>query len=388
MTSTERPVLCNRIPVLLVALIATITSSGCASGYRVNPLIKDPTHQGGFLNIKEYVNPVDLAEDKDYAIAKTDGPDAKAARDRLQARLMRFSDVICEQHKGDAFGTESNVSLILTVLTSALSGSAAVVPAILTKSALAAAGAFTNAAGAAFNEKIYQKLFIGTILRAADKSRKEQEANIAAKRLYFVANYNVDDAVRDAQDYHQRCSFYAGLVLLSETIEKGQAPPSEAQVLSRLKTLRDQIDIIDKQIKALPQDRQKPGDPEYSQLLATKFGLQRQVDAELLRLSAASPAPSPAPDSTPKLVVSKLDPATAPVGGAAFTLTVTGTSFIQGATVLWNGAARTTTFVSATELKAAIPATDLATASSVTITVVNPLSGVASTGMTFTVTKP
>jgi len=86
--------------------------------------------------------------------------------------------------------------------------------------------------------------------------------------------------------------------------------------------------------------------------------------------------------------VNNIDPPTATVGGAAFTPRVTGTCFVQGATVLWNGAARPTTFVSATELKVAIPATDLATASSVTITVVNPLSGVASDGKSFTVAKP
>jgi hypothetical protein len=32
--------------------------------------------------------------------------------------------------------------------------------------------------------------------------------------------YNVDDAVRDAQVYHAKCSFYVGLVALSEAVEE------------------------------------------------------------------------------------------------------------------------------------------------------------------------
>jgi outer membrane murein-binding lipoprotein Lpp len=54
--------------------------------------------------------------------------------------------------------------------------------------------------------------------------------------------------------------------------------------------------------------------------------------------------------------------------------------------VLWNGAARTTTFVGATQLSAAIPATDLAKTGAVTITVANPAPGGTSAAVTFTVT--
>ncbi|MEP7187874.1 MAG: IPT/TIG domain-containing protein, partial [Roseiflexaceae bacterium] len=49
-------------------------------------------------------------------------------------------------------------------------------------------------------------------------------------------------------------------------------------------------------------------------------------------------------------------------GGAAFTLTVTGTNFAADASVQWNGAARTTHFVSATQLMVDIPAADIAVA--------------------------
>ncbi|HXL22311.1 MAG TPA: hypothetical protein VOA78_07590 [Candidatus Dormibacteraeota bacterium] len=62
-------------------------------------------------------------------------------------------------------------------------------------------------------------------------------------------------------------------------------------------------------------------------------------------------------------------------GGAQFTLTVTGTNFVSTSVVSFNNKAETTTFVSATQLTAAIPAADVATAGSVNVTVTNPAPG-------------
>jgi hypothetical protein len=71
-------------------------------------------------------------------------------------------------------------------------------------------------------------------------------------------------------------------------------------------------------------------------------------------------------------------------GSGNVVLTITGTGFIRGAAVNWNGAYRTTTFVDAGHLTVAIPASDLATAGSATITVANPGS-VASAPLTFAI---
>jgi hypothetical protein len=77
--------------------------------------------------------------------------------------------------------------------------------------------------------------------------------------------------------------------------------------------------------------------------------------------------------NNPTPTISALSPNSVTAGGPAFTLTVTGTNFVSGATVQVNGASRTTTFVSATQLTAAIPASDLAAAATLQITVVNPV---------------
>src|SRR5207237_5613722 len=81
------------------------------------------------------------------------------------------------------------------------------------------------------------------------------------------------------------------------------------------------------------------------------------------------------PPNNPVPTTTGLSPATAVAGGSGLTLTVTGTNFITGSVVRWNGADRPTTFVSATQLTATIPATDPPTAGTAQATVVNPEPG-------------
>jgi len=79
--------------------------------------------------------------------------------------------------------------------------------------------------------------------------------------------------------------------------------------------------------------------------------------------------------NNPAPAITSINPSSATAGAAAFTLTVNGTGFVNGSTVRWNGANRTTTFVSATNLTAAITAADIATAGAASVTVVNSTPG-------------
>jgi hypothetical protein len=59
-------------------------------------------------------------------------------------------------------------------------------------------------------------------------------------------------------------------------------------------------------------------------------------------------------------------------GGAAFVMTVNGANFGTAAVINFNGSAQTTTFVNANQVMATIPASDIATAATVPVTVTNP----------------
>ena len=77
----------------------------------------------------------------------------------------------------------------------------------------------------------------------------------------------------------------------------------------------------------------------------------------------------------PVPVVSSISPASVTAGDPAFTLTITGTNFISGSVINWNGTALVTTFVSATQLTASVSATLVAVAGTANITVFNPTPG-------------
>lgn len=90
-----------------------------------------------------------------------------------------------------------------------------------------------------------------------------------------------------------------------------------------------------------------------------------------------------------ELTVNQLEPSTAVVNGPDFTLTVHGTGFVSGSSILWNGAARATTLVDSTTLTATIPASDITKVGTVTVAVANPLAaGGASKTLAFSVVPP
>jgi hypothetical protein len=77
----------------------------------------------------------------------------------------------------------------------------------------------------------------------------------------------------------------------------------------------------------------------------------------------------------PVPAISGISPAFTDAGGAVFTLTVNGSGFIASSTAYWGASALTTTYVSATQLTAQVPAADIATAGTIAITVQNPAPG-------------
>ena len=101
--------------------------------------------------------------------------------------------------------------------------------------------------------------------------------------------------------------------------------------------------------------------------------------AKVVNLGATG-ATNPAP------ILASIAPTSATAGGPPFTLTVNGSNFVPTSTVRWNGANRTTTVVSATQLQAAIPAGDIAAAGTAQVTVATPApGGGVSAASTFTI---
>lgn len=130
--------------------------------------------------------------------------------------------------------------------------------------------------------------------------------------------------------------------------------------------------------------------------------LTAQVPSTSLSTTGAFPVSvtNPAPGggvSTPLTVtvvnpsptVSTLAPSSATVGAGATSLKVTGSGFVKASRVRFDATEATTTYVSATEVKATLSATQLSAAKTIAVTVLNPTpGGGTSSAQTFTVGNP
>ncbi len=79
-------------------------------------------------------------------------------------------------------------------------------------------------------------------------------------------------------------------------------------------------------------------------------------------------------------VLNSISPASAQAGAAATTITLSGANFVTASSATWNGQTLTSTYQSTTTITAQIPISDLQTAGSAQIAVVNPAPGGGTSG--------
>jgi hypothetical protein len=112
-----------------------------------------------------------------------------------------------------------------------------------------------------------------------------------------------------------------------------------------------------------------------ARLTANNFAGKYSVNATATGLNGV--ASFQLTNNNPQPIISALSPRAVLVTSPGFTLRVNGSNFARGAVVYWNGDKnpRPTTYVSATQLDVAIPASDLSALATAAITVFNPGPG-------------
>jgi hypothetical protein len=100
--------------------------------------------------------------------------------------------------------------------------------------------------------------------------------------------------------------------------------------------------------------------PGSARIIASSEG-----KSDTAQVAVANPAPT----------ITALSPALVEAGGPAFTLTVTGTGFLAGSYIRWNGSVRLPTQITATELRVEVPSSDIAVTQAIQVTVHNPAPG-------------
>jgi hypothetical protein len=104
-------------------------------------------------------------------------------------------------------------------------------------------------------------------------------------------------------------------------------------------------------------------------------GLSIVILLALAGCGGGGSSPSTGTQANPVPAITSILPTSVIVGGAAFDLTITGTGFVSGSVVQWNGSNKTTSFVSSSQLRATIGSNDISTVGTFSVSVVTPTPG-------------
>lgn len=220
-----------------VILIALLTA-GCSSlsgYYEADPLFKQ---QSDLLEEDTDIVDIDKLQDRVKAI----GNDTEK-RNILLEELLTISDRSCSRHQASIVSTANAWNVSTGTISTLLSAIGTVSGGASDKAALAAGAAFTNSTRSLVNEEVYAKAIGPTIVRATISARDKQLAIIkAGMKEADIKNYSVQQGLRDVYNYHNRCSFYYGLLEITKAIEERKRTKPEIE--EKLSLLRSQVKIM------------------------------------------------------------------------------------------------------------------------------------------------
>lgn len=237
-------------------------------GEYLNPYTYNPSPASATRSKKK----ADLRANSLYTLAAsgTDPEARRQARNQLQNAILVLSDNATARHLAGLKATENFSNLVLGGAAIGLS-SGATVAAVSAAKALSAASAGAGGFRGLVNEQLYRDALGETIVRSIETDRAQFLANIIVpNQKRPVAEYDVAAALREANEYHHRGSFYHGLALVRESAEKANAEAKDDANKARkadsavLETLRADI------MKALvAPDLKPPASERFAQWQAT-----------------------------------------------------------------------------------------------------------------------
>jgi hypothetical protein len=216
-----------------VVIASAVAVVGCNQKYRVDSVLSTDEGDGipwkersdaGFMTDVEKINPytyngkeVGSYSDSLYYIASNDPDESKRknARNQLQSAIMRISDDTTAVHLTSIKATENNINLLLGIPAIGMSAAAAVSP-LGAANSLSAASTGLQGSRSFVNEQVFRNTLFDSIILLIEEDRKTLRDAIRSKWDHPIAKYNIEAAIQDATDYHQRGSFYHGLALLAD----------------------------------------------------------------------------------------------------------------------------------------------------------------------------
>ncbi len=256
--------------IAIPVFVAAIALAGCSpltANWRVNDIqvnqISDDRKSDGKIDL-------------DWEISQVSDC---ASRNELIAKLLSRSDQVCEQHEGDIIATGSVVNLNTSLLATALSGLGAIASGVAARN-LSAGSTIVSAGKDQYNSNVYYGFITPAIVREIKKDRSEKLTNIKSHFKDDLRAYPVSEAISDALQYHYSCSFYNGLVLLTQ--DKAKYVASYSDLALRIKNLDDREAVLSSTITKADSSAQVLLTQELNALRATRAILVEQ------QLAAAS----------------------------------------------------------------------------------------------------
>jgi hypothetical protein len=188
------------------------------------------------------------------------------ARNQLQNAVIRLSDQAVSMHLSALKASESGWNNSLGFSTLALAAAATATTGGAA-TGLAAGATVTSGTRSLINEQEFRNALVESIIVLIEKDRAQALERIRQNQRQQIQAYDVEQAIADASDYHQRGSFYHGLALLAEAARKSgneleQSTASLVRAKVELSKLMGQGDGKARLEKFLGFEPPKPGSPD------------------------------------------------------------------------------------------------------------------------------
>jgi len=214
-------------------------------------------------------------------------------RNSVQAELMTMSDLICRKHTASIYGTQSGVNFLTSWFAALLSGAAAITTD-RAASNLAAAGAMSGTTRGLVNSEIYFSYVAPAVISEIDLIRGEARQRLHRKRVCSLVTYPPAEAINDALNYHEMCSFVVGLssLLRKAGVEQRVGDPAAS-------TLRTNISLSLESIRSEERELESrlaaaSGDAALTARLTNELADRRLRRGEIERIQVfLAPAPTP-----------------------------------------------------------------------------------------------
>jgi hypothetical protein len=202
-----------------------VTINYCDHNFYINPYTYNPAAKR-----KKDGKSIHDPSDSLFVLATSSSSESAArdARNRIQDAIISVSTDETQQHLANLKATENNINTLFGAAAIGLSGGATVAAAT-TARALSAAATGAGGFRALYNEQTYRNALVDSLIRAIETDRADFLANVIRPRqTNSVHDYTVESAIMDAKEFHKRGSFYYGLTLIRQDVERANASRTQS----------------------------------------------------------------------------------------------------------------------------------------------------------------